>query len=102
LAVALAARGETVDAERVRPGREARSRRAGPAEPVREHEPRERCRPDRVREEGEPAQDDPRPEEAGRHREQQGLERAALDEAVVEGLEHELNENGYRSHRLLA
>jgi hypothetical protein len=42
-----------------------------------------------VGEEGEPAQHDPGPEQAGRHRQDQNLDQAALDEGEFEGLEDE-------------
>ena len=64
------------------------ARGARPAEAVREHEPREGRGADGVREEREPAQDDPRSEQACRDGEEEGLERSALDEGVVEGAEH--------------
>jgi hypothetical protein len=48
-----------------------------------------------VGEEGQPAQHDPGPEQAGRDGEQQDLDQAALDERELEGLEdaRQLNEN---------
>ena len=57
------------------------------AEAVGEDQAREGGGADRVREEGEAAQDDPGAEQAGRDREDQDLEQAALDEGELEGLE---------------
>ena len=101
VAVALAPRGEPVDAEHVGAGREPSTGRARPREAVREHEAGEGGGADGMREEGEAAKDDPRPEQARRYGQEERFERAPLHERVVEGAEH-LNENGYRSQQLLA
>ena len=55
--------------------------------PVGEHQAGEGGGADRVREEGEAAQDYPGAEQAGGHGEDQDLEEAALDEGELEGLE---------------
>jgi hypothetical protein len=65
---------------------------SGKAESVRKHEAGKRRGPDRVRIEGEAAQDDPGPEQARPDRQQKHLEEAALDE-------RELERRGQEVHR---
>ena len=69
-------------------GRPEGAERRGEAEAVGENEAGEGRGADRVREEGQPAQDDPGAEQARRDREDQDLDQAALDEGQLEGLEH--------------
>ncbi len=97
VARARAAR-ETLHAEREDERRGERAEWRGEAEAVGQHEAREGRGADRVRVEREPAHHDPRAEQAGRRREQQHLEHAALHEHEVEGLEHGVNLIDTHSH----
>src|SRR5262249_3929637 len=62
-----------------------RTERGGEREAVREDEARKRRGPDRVRVEGEAAQDDPGSDEAGADREQEHLPDSPLHEGVLKG-----------------
>ncbi len=88
---ASAATREPLDPERECEGGGERAKRRREAEAVREHEPGEGRRPDGVREECEPAQDDPRAEQPCPKREQHDLDQATLDECVLERREHTLS-----------
>ena len=78
-------RAAVAGAEGERRGEGAERRRE--AEAVGEHQAREGGGADRVREEGQPAEDDPGAEQAGGDGEDQDLDQAALDEGELEGLE---------------
>ncbi len=74
--------------EREQPRGAKRADRRGKSQAVRQHEAGEGRGAGRVDEEGLAPQNDPRSEDAGRRREQQNLEYAALDERKREGLQH--------------
>ena len=87
VARALAAR-EQADGDRHEGRRRAGAEDGGEPQAVGEHEPGKRGGADGVRVEGQPAQHDPRADEARGHGEDQHLDDPVLDEGQLERLEH--------------
>ena len=82
------ARREPADGGREQERRAERAEWSREPQPIGEHEPGEGGGPDGVGEEGQPAQDDPGPDQTRPYGEDQHLDEAALGERQLERLEH--------------